>query len=165
MSYRPQFPYRPAPTGCEDQRCQFSFDSTNTPFLTQTLASGSQIQRIPLNFDRDSEFFVRGISTPSPGDGGTTAGLLQFRLQDQKGNPLSDVDNSQVTTNFVFPNLYSATMGAGIVALDSDDDGVYVPRGGVWYLYLYNGGSGDFDLTTFVLNIHGVKRYTKGKCG
>ena len=67
--YRPQFAFK-SPIGCEEQRCVYSFDFTNTPVLTTTLAAGANIDRIPLRLDKDADFYLRGINTmplPSPG--------------------------------------------------------------------------------------------------
>src|SRR5271157_4549305 len=54
--YRPQFPYPPTPPSCQDQRCTYSFDGSNTPLLSGTLAAGGQTGRIPLLLDRDADF-------------------------------------------------------------------------------------------------------------
>ncbi len=160
--YRPQFPYA-TPPKCEDQRCVYSYDQTNTPVLTGTLAAGSDKSRIPLLLDRDADFFLRGISTTDVG-GNPLGALLTLRLEDPSGNPLSDSENSLQITNYQITALYSATDGAGIVALDSDEWGVFCQQGSRLYLYLYNAGVGTFDLTNLVVNLHGIKRYTGDSC-
>jgi hypothetical protein len=156
--YRPQFPYI-TPKGCTDQRCTYSFDFTNTPFLNAVIPSLSSIDRIPLPLDKDADFYLRGISTLSQPQG--TAELM-FRLEDPSGHPLNDTDNVLQTTNYVFPSLYSQTDGAGIVALDSDDWGIYCQAGSRLYLWLWNNGGASFDLTLACFNLHGVKRYLGG---
>jgi hypothetical protein len=158
--YRPQFPYV-TPSGCQDQRCVYSFDSTNTPFLAMTIPSGATFSRIPLPLDKDADFYLRGIVTTDNGAG------LQIRLEDMKSHALSDYDNPLPTsgaTNYEFPALYSATDGAGIVALDSDDYGVYCQQGSRLYLFVHNDGSNPIDLTALVVNLHGVKRYNGNVC-
>lgn len=148
--YRAQFAYPRPVSPCEDQRCQYSFDATNLPVFTGTLASGGQTGRIPLKLDKDADFYLRAISQK---------GTVSIRIEDTDGNPLSDVDNANNPTNFELPNEYSNTVGAGLVALESGASGVFGPAGGNYVVYLYNATAGTIDLTTCVLNLHGVKRY------
>lgn len=161
-TYRPQFAY-PSPKDCEEQRCVYSFDFTNTPWLATTLAAGNNIQRIPLLLDKDADFYLRGISTPDVGLANNLPGL-EFRLEDSNGHPLSDMENAAVEINYQFAGLYSAMDGAGIVAQDSDDWGVFCPAGSRLYLYLLNPSANDILLTTLVINLHGVKRYSGERC-
>ena len=156
--YRPQFPYK-SPAECEDQRCVYSFDKTNTPFLTGTLAAGANISRIPLLLDKDADFYLRGFGTVNYDSLG-----IEFRLEDPKGHPLSDIENANEQINYEFAGLYSCTDGAGIVALDSDDWGVYCQQGSRLYLFIFNDGANPFDLTGLIFNLHGVKRYSGDRC-
>jgi len=160
--YRPQFPYT-TPPKCEDTRCVYSFDLTNTPWLNTTLAAGANIPKIPLQLDKDADFFLRGISTTDVGAASLLPGL-EFRLEDPKGNPLSDLENAAVEINYQFAGLYSATDGAGIVTLDSDDWGVFCQQGSRLYLYLLNNSTAPIVLAGFVINLHGVKRYSGERC-
>lgn len=156
--YRPQFPYKSAPE-CEDQRCVYCFDATNTPFLRGILQPGDSISRIPLLLDKDADFYLRGFSTESEYSG------IEFRLEDPKGHALSDIENFRVDINYQFFELYSATEGAGIVALDSDDWGIYCQQGSRLYLYVLNNNAGSpFDLTSLIFNLHGIKRYSGDRC-
>lgn len=156
MAYRPQFAYPVANSPCEDQRCSYSFDASNTPALAGTLAAGFSLSKIPLLMDTDAPFYLRGFVVP------VTA--LQFRLEDANDNPLSDQGNSLQGTNFQFPALYSETDGAGIVALDSDDWGMYLPAGGAPLLYVYNPTAAPVSLAGVFINLHGVKRYPGANC-
>jgi hypothetical protein len=153
--YRPQFPYI-TPANCTDQRCVYSYDKTNTPVLNTTLPAGQSIHRVPLPIDKDADFYLRGVVTPDIGLG------LQFRLDDPLGHALSDTDNVLNPLNFEFPALYSATDGAGIEALDSDDWGIFCQQGSRLALFLNNNSAVAIDLSTFVLNLHGIKRYSGG---
>jgi hypothetical protein len=155
--YRPQFPYI-TPSGCQDQRCPYSFDLTNTPALTGSLPAGQSIHGVPLPIDKDADYYLRGVQSSDLGLG------FQFRLEDPLGHPLSDTDNVLNTINFEFPALYSATDGAGIVALDSDDWGIFCQKGSVLKLYLNNNSTNAVDLTQFVITLHGVKRYSGEMC-
>jgi len=148
--YRPQFAYPLSPEPCEDQRCTYSFDSTNTPGLSGTLAAAAQTGRIPLSLDLDADFYLRGISTQGP---------VSFRLTDPETNPLSDGENAAQSTNFELPTEYSNTNGAGIVALESGAGGVFAHGSANFLLYLYNPTASGIDLTTCVVNLHGIKVY------
>jgi hypothetical protein len=147
------------PRNCDVQRCVYSFDRTNTPWLTTTLAAGANISRIPLQLDKDADFFLRAIQTTDNGVG------LEFRLEDMKGHPLSDKDNVVTLTNYEYPALYSAMDGAGITTVDNADDyGVFCQQGSRLTLWLLNNGPNPINLTALVVNLHGVKRYTSGTC-
>ena len=45
---RPQFAFKDAPEGYEDQDFVYVFDASNTPALAQVLAPGQSILNIPL---------------------------------------------------------------------------------------------------------------------
>ena len=156
MGYRPQFAFPLPDPPCEYQRCTYSFDGSNTPALVGTLGAGLTLSKIPLLMDTDALFLMRGFTVP------VTA--LQFRLEDGNENPLSDSGNATQSTNYELQALYSATDGAGLVALDSDDWGVYLPAGGAMLLYVYNPTAAPVDLGGLFLNLHGVKRYQGANC-
>lgn len=159
-SYGPQFAYK-SPADCEEQRCVFSFDHTNTPWLATTIAAGAQIPRIPLLLDRDADFYLRGIQMT---DFDNPDGL-EIRLEDPKGNPLSDRESQLEEMNFQYPALYCAMSGAGIVPLDNADDyGVFCQSGSRLYLHLFNNGANNVTLTGMVITLHGVKRYSGERC-
>ena len=160
--YRPQFAFK-SPVNCEEQRCPYSFDRTNTPWFTTTLAAGNNIPRIPLVLDKDADFYLRGIATPNFGIAANLPGL-EFRLEDQNGHPLSDSENLVEEINYQYAGLYSATDGAGIVVQDCDDWGVFCAQGSRLFLYLYNNSANPIALATLIFNLHGVKRYTGERC-
>jgi hypothetical protein len=156
VAYRPQFAFPRAPQPCEDQRCTYSFDGSNTPALVGTLGAGLNLSKIPLLMDTDAPFMLRGLCVPNT--------ALQFRLEDANENPLSDCNNQLQGTNFQFPALYSETDGAGLVTLDGDNWGVHLPAGSAMLLYVFNPTAGDVDLGTLFINLHGVKRYQGASC-
>jgi hypothetical protein len=155
MAYRPQFAF-PVANRCDEQRCTYSFDGSNTPALVGNLGAGLTLSKIPLLMDTDAPFLMRGFCVP-----GTS---LQFRLEDGNENPLSDSGNSTQSTNYEFPALYSETDGAGLVALDSDDWGISLPAGSAMLLYVYNPTAAPVDLGSLFINLHGVKRYQGARC-
>jgi hypothetical protein len=153
--YRPQFAYPLPPAPCEDQACMYSFDATNLPVFSGSLAAGAQTGRIPLKLDKDADFYLRAIDSQ---------GLISFRLEDTDGNALSDCDNAVNSTNYELPNEYSRTVGAGFVALESGAGGIFGPAGGNFVVYLYNATALTINLATCALNLVGVKRYSKEVC-
>ena len=164
--YRPQFAFK-SPSGCEEQRCVYSFDFTNTPVLTTTLAAGANIDRIPLRLDTDADFYLRGINTmPLPSPGPTILGDgLEFRLEDPMGHALCDRENLLQEADYQYPELYSEMDGAGIVPLDNCDEyGVYCQAGSRLYLHLLNNSTAAIALNVFILNLHGIKRYSGERC-
>jgi hypothetical protein len=153
--YRPQYAYPLPDPPCEDQPCLYSFDATNCPIFTGTLAAGAQTGRVPLKLDKDADFFLRAFDSQ---------GLVSIRIEDPNGNPLSDSGNSNDPTNFELPKEYSQTAGAGFVALEGGKEGLFAPAGANFLAYLYNAGTASIDLTTCALNLAGVKRYSKEVC-
>jgi hypothetical protein len=164
--YRPQFAFK-SPADCEEQRCVYSFDFTNTPWLATTIAAGATISRIPLLLDKDADFYLRGVNTmPLPSGVGIASGQgLEIRLEDPLGHALSDRENALEVINYQYMELYSEMAGAGIVPLDNCDDyGVYCQAGSRLYLHLFNNSVNAIDLNLFILNLHGIKRYSGDRC-
>lgn len=170
MSYRPQFAYPASPGRCAypkslfpnvDQKCQYSFDSTNTPQLAASLAAGARTGLIPLILDMEADFYLRAIRA-SAFDLNFGGADLSFRLvAPGLGDPLSDSENAVDAANYVKTSQYSDTVGAGVVALESGAGGVFCPGGGNFSLYLFNDTAGTVELTTFSISLIGVKVYPK----
>jgi hypothetical protein len=153
--YRPQFLFPLPPNPCTDQSCMYSFDSSNLPVFLGTLLPGAQTGRIPLKLDKDADFYLRAIDT---------MGAIAIRLEDTDGNPLSDCDNVVNSTNFELQPEYSQTAGAGFAALESGAGGIFGPGGGNYVVYLFNPTVGTINLNTCVINLIGVKRYSREVC-
>ena len=147
MSYRPQFPYFPAGEGCDDQRCHYSFDGSNTPALV-SVAAGAVLSKIPLLMDQDAPFFWRALQVSATG--------LLIRIEDCNGNPLLPSD-AVLDSSF-----WCETGGAGLVPLESDIWGIFCPAGGGLFLYVSNLTAGA--ITDLVITLHGVKRYSEANC-
>ena len=75
-------------------------------------------------------------------------------------NPLSDNFRADGSGYFQV-SLWAATDGAGFVALDSDDWGVFCPAGGALLAYVQNPTAGSLSL---ILTIHGIKRFKDSRC-
>ncbi len=153
--YRPQFSF-PLPK-CDSQRFHYAYDQSNLPTLTSTLAPGAHTGRIPLQMDRDAAFLIRAIQQ-------FASAYVQVRLESAYVNALSDSGNALEQSNYVYPALYSECDGAGLVAIDSDDWGIYCPRGGVLNLYLNNPTAGTVNLSGIKLTLHGIKLYEDKPC-
>jgi hypothetical protein len=145
--YRAQFAYPPASDKCQAQRCSYSFDQTNTPALAG-VAAGAVVTKIPLVMDQDAPFFFRGITINATG--------LLIRLEDCFENPLlSD-------QTYTAAALWSESDGAGVVALDSDEWGIYCPSGSTLLLYVQNPTAAP--VLNLVVTLHGEKWYMEGAC-
>ena len=83
MAFRPQFPIRvPDDPDYEWHPIILSFDPTNTPALSVSLATGQQTGDIPLlPLDRQ-DFWLNGVKAYAPG--------LKLLLKDADDNPLMD---------------------------------------------------------------------------
>jgi hypothetical protein len=153
--YRPQYAHPLAPSPCEQQTCQYSFDSTNLPALAGTLAAGARTGRIPLKMDKDAPFYLRSIMTQ---------GSVSLRLEDPNRNPLSDSENATESINYEIPSEWSQTQGAGFAALESGSGGLFAPSGSTFVVYLYNGTAATIELQTVAINLKGVKQYDNAEC-
>lgn len=151
--YRPQFVYPPTPKGCLDQRCSYSFDQSNTPYFNGTIAAGALIQKIPLQLDQDAAFFIRAIEVQATG--------LLVGLEDTHVNPLLQ-PTAQGQPPTLLPALWCEPDGAGIVALETDNWGIFCPAGGVLNAYISNPTAGP--IAGPVILLHGIKRYTGEQC-
>lgn len=150
--YRPQFAF-PKASNCQEQRCIYCFDSSNTPSMAGTLAAGITTSRIPLPLDRDADYLVRAIQiSPS---------LLQFGLEDPGYHPLVHPTSSGLPP-VVASALWSQCDGGPLVTLESDNWGIYCRRGAVLIAYFSNPTTGALAFPT--INIHGIKRFTGAKC-
>lgn len=149
MSYRPQFAY-PQAVGFEDEAFSYSFDATNTPALTGTLAAAtSQLSGIPLPLQQDSSFLWRAIKVELPPMGAGSNLYIQFK--DCQGNYLTDtlvpIDQYAAPTGLQIA-------GTGSVVLEPERP---CPAGGVITVYFQNatGGALSFPKITLL----GVKRF------
>jgi hypothetical protein len=152
--YRPQFVYLPAPANSKDVQCSYSFDGSNTPALQGTIPPGNAYStEIPLTLDQDADFFLRGISI---GETPLLIGLLD-PMRNQLVNPV--LPGNPPT---LLPDLWSSTDGAGIVALECDNWGVFCPAGSSLIAYVWNNGSAP--VAAPIINLHGTKRYCGEQC-
>jgi len=158
--YRPEFAYPVAEPPCEDVRCSYSFDATNVPAIAAGIPGNwVQSNRIPLQLDQDAPFLLRGIQIAET--------VLRIGLVDSQNLPLVDPGQGPGFDNDGLPPaleayVWGSTNGAGLVALDSDNWGVWFPPGAVLGLYVGN-TSGGLENPP-IITLHGVKRYSRSKC-
>lgn len=151
MSYRPQFAYPAPPNSCRDQNCMYSFDGSNTPSFISVAANDPGTNKIPLILDQDADFLIRAIRiTPSS---------LRVVLEDCFLHILVNQDPANECLN---PQFWSQSDGAGLVALESDNWGIWCPAGGVLIAYVQNPTNAP--ITGLVINVQGVKRYNGVRC-
>lgn len=152
--YRPQFVYLPSPKGSNDVRVSYSFDKSNTAAFVGTIPAGNAFSTpILLPTDQDADFLWRGIQIQETD--------LLIGILDPFNNQLVNPLNPGFPATLL-PDFWASTDGAGIVALDSDDWGMYCPKGSSWTVYVQNATNGA--LAGPVITLHGVKRYCGVKC-
>lgn len=150
--YRAQFAYPEASDDCRDQTCMYSFDGSNTPYFVSVAAGDPGTNKIPLVLDQDADFFLRAIRIP--------ATSLRVVLEDCFLHGL--VDQNAATNQCLNPRFWAETDGAGLVALESDNWGIWCPAGGALIAYVQNPTNAP--ITGLVVNLHGVKRYSRRRC-
>lgn len=152
--YRPQFVYLDAPPNSKDVRTSYSFDQSNTPAFAGTIAAGAAFSSpIPLTLDQDADFFLRAIQIQ--------ATALQIGLADLNNHPLIDPSQSGFP-GLLIPDFWSSTDGAGIVAMETDNWGMFCPAGSSLLAYVFNPGA--VPLSGPVITLHGIKRYCGDRC-
>jgi len=149
--YRPQFAYPPSPAQCKDQSCVYSFDATNTPYLASIAAHDPGTNQIPLQLDQDADFIIRAIRIPQTS--------LRVLLEDCFLHAIVDSNPNNQCLN---PRFWAETDGAGFVALESDNWGIWCPAGGILIAYVQNPTAAP--ITGMVINLAGVKRYSGVRC-
>ena len=147
MSYRPQFAYPLSPAKCQDQPCVYSFDSTNTPSFSSVAANDPGTNKIPLQLDQDADFIIRAIRIPPTS--------LRVVLEDCYLHAIVDQNPQNQCLN---PQFWAETDGAGFVALENDNWGIYCPAGGILIAYVQNPTNAP--VTGLAINLSGIKRYT-----
>lgn len=151
--YRPQFAFPESSGPCQEQRCTYSYDRTNTPALAGTLAAGATTPRIPFLLDRDADYLWRAIQV-SPT-------VLLVGIEDPGGHPIVHANpssNPPVELNA----LWAQCDGGPFVTLDSDNWGIYCGPGAVLIGYVSNPTAGALVLP--IITFHGIKRFRGNKC-
>lgn len=166
MIYRPQFAY-PTPEGCRDEEFVYNFDGSNTPLLAAGLSAGQIVEFIPLVFEQDAPFYLRGwkvglvnvVTTICPPAVTTTFILPDFsiKLRDCYENDL--MDGYVPACHSGFPMNPVTFNGAALpgppVPLERE---IYCPRGGTFYAFLI-GGATLQNFNSVIISLHGVKRF------
>jgi hypothetical protein len=151
--YRPEFAYLPAPPNTLDQACLYSWDGSNTPSFVSPIPNGALIQKIPLRFDQDSDFFIRGLEIIGNG--------LLVGLEDTNGAPLVQPLAPGLDPTMLAP-LWAETDLAGETAVESDNWGIYCPAGSALYAYVQNATGNQQNGP--IITVYGVKRYLGVPC-
>jgi hypothetical protein len=152
--YRPEFVYPLSPPNSKDGRCLYSFDGSNTPALAGMILPGNAYSTaILLTLDQDADFFLRGILIQETA---LLIGLLD-PMNNQLVNPL--IPGNPPT---LLPDLWSATDGIGIEALESDDWGIFCPAGSSLTVYVQNATAAP--IAGPAIRLDGIKRYCGDQC-
>ena len=146
--YRPQFPY-PTPAKFADADFDHYFDYLTVPLLNNTtLASGGQVQNIPLTLQSDWPFYIRGIQIK----GANAADpVVAVQFKDPFGNYLSE---GHVPLDLAFSPDGTGLYFTNIVF----EPELLCPAGGVFWLNIRNQTGGNADLTKVRVTLSGIKR-------
>ena len=113
MSYRPQFPYPPAPEGWVDEEFEYYFDVSILPVFQVPILPGQEIVGIVLQTQPDAEFRWRAVQVSNPGS------MLGLRFRAPDGAYLSE--GYVPMENFSgFPQAAAGIPGGGPVALEPE---------------------------------------------
>jgi len=129
MTYRPQFVYPAPPAGFEDEQFHYSFDSTNTPALANSLPAGAYANDIPLLLQSDAPFIARAIKIQL----GAAHSTLWFELKTPHGD--------YIALPYVPISRYAGEGDGAAIAgrlFVPIEEAIYCPSGSSWVLYLYN---------------------------
>ena len=148
--YRPQFAYD-TPPGFVDRDFVYCFDSKTVPLLNNTaLAASGLVLNIPLPTQSDCPFFWRGTMIRGANVDFPVPVSVQFR----------DPFNNYQSDDFVPIGLYRFPTGLPQWGFNpvSQEPGLAVPKGAVFFLSIKNGTAVNQNLTKLRISIHGVKR-------
>lgn len=145
MSYRPQFAYPPPPANVREESFLYIYDSANVNGLSGTVPANDQLNNIPLPFERDAEFHLRGILVQD----GTDASSLQIWFQDSFGNYLQA---NTITLSTLWSGAGVAVAGKIPVTFEPE---VICPAGALVQVYFKNIRGTAQNLPSF--NLYGVK--------
>ena len=146
MSYRPQFVFS-TPRGFRDESFHYSFDSTNTPGLGVSIASGAFLNNIVLQTQADAEFICRALKVQL----GTAASNLNLTIKNPQGLYLSAVNVP--IADYLTPSGL-AVVGSLFVPFEPE---VRIPPSGFFEVYLENLTGGSLACPAFTF--YGLKRY------
>ena len=138
----------------------YSFDATNVPSIAAGIPkTWISSNRIPLQLDQDAPFLLRAIEV-SPT-------LLSIGIVDPWNNPICDPGQGPGFDNNGLPPIlvsyvWAQTDGAGLAILESTPWGLWLPAGAVLGVYFENDTNAT--IAAPVINLHGIKRYSKGGC-
>ena len=151
MSYRPQFVFR-TPPGFRDEQFHYSFDSTNTPGLGQTIASGAFLNNIVLQMQQDAEFICRAIKVQLE----TAVSTLNLTLKDSYDHYMAAVN---VPIGTLLNPTGAAVLGSLFIPWEPE---MRCPPGSFFEVYLENLTTGSVACPQFTF--YGVKRYRVEDC-
>lgn len=125
--YRPQFAFRSAPEGFEDQTFSYIWDRTNTPLLANifSLAVGQELRGVVLETQPDAPFLCRAWKFAGDYPPGYQLGI---RIKDPLGNYL---DSDYVPIDLETTPSELNPVGAFVVTIEPE---IFSQAGAVWQL-------------------------------
>lgn len=152
MRYRPHYSYPSPPPGLIEEDFLAYFDPNIVPILGASLAGLQPVNDIPLQFQRDAAYSIRGLKLDVQAE--NPIGLY---FKDAFNNPISESDVYIPATAYE-SNPQAAFPGSTVVTFEPQLEN---PAGATWFLSFQN-----LLNTTSTLSIaivfFGIKRYPSG---
>jgi hypothetical protein len=152
MRYRPHFAYPAPPQGIVEEDFLAYFDPTIIAVLGQSLAASQTVFDIPLQFQRDAAYSIRGIKLNV-----VASNPIGLYFKDAFSKPLSESD-VYIPASSYESNPQGAYPGSLVVPFEPE---IQNPAGATMFLSFQN-----LLATTATLSIaivfFGIKRYPSG---
>jgi hypothetical protein len=152
MRYRPQYAYPAPPPGIVEEDFLAYFDPTIIAVLGQSLGASQTVFDIPLQFQRDAAYSIRGLKLEV-----LSTNPIGLYFKDAFAKPISESD-IYISTNAYESNPSAAYPGSLVVPFEPE---LQNPAGATLFLSFQN-----LLATTTTLNIavvfFGIKRYPSG---
>jgi hypothetical protein len=153
MRYRPQYAYPAPPPSLVEEDFLALFDSTTVPILGQSLAASQAINDIPLQFQRDAAYSIRGLKLNV-----VAANLIGVAFKDAFNNPISESDIF-ISSSAYQSNPSGIFPGSTVVVFEPQ---LEQPAGATMFLSFQNLAASTSTLSLSVV-FFGIKRYPAGE--
>jgi hypothetical protein len=152
MSYRPQYAYPSPQSSIVEEDFLALFDSTIIPILGQNIAGNQAVNDIPLQFQRDAAYSIRGLKLNV-----TASEDIGVAFKNAFNNPISESDIYIAATSYE-ANPSAALPGSTVVVFEPE---LPMPAGATMFLSFKNLTGSTATLSISVV-FFGIKRYPSG---
>jgi len=152
MSYRPQYAYPSPPPSIVEEDFLALFDSTIIPILGVSLGANQVVNDIPLQFQRDAAYSIRGVKLNV-----TASQDIGVAFKNAFNNPISESDQYIAATSYE-ANPFAALPGSTVVVFEPE---LPMPAGATMFLSFKNLTGSTSTLSISVV-FFGIKRFPAG---